>query len=48
MDIIVCPVCGSILYPDDYIYKSVENEYIGCQNCVTQHTADELCFENYD
>lgn len=48
MDIIVCPICGSVLYPADIIYKSVENEYIGCQNCIMQREAEELRFENYD
>lgn len=48
MDIIVCLICGSILYPDDDIYKNVENEYIGCQNCIMQRKAEELRFENYD
>lgn len=48
MDIIVCPICSSILYPDDIIYKNAENECIGCQNCVTEHEAVELTFENYD
>ena len=48
MDIIVCPICGSILYPDDDIYKNVENEYIGCQICIMQRKAEELRFENYD
>jgi len=48
MDIIVCPVCGSVLYPDDIVYKNAENEYIGCQNCITEREAIELTFENYD
>ena len=48
MDIIVCPICSSILYPDDIVYKNAENEYIGCQNCITEHEAVELTFENYD
>ena len=48
MDIIVCPICGSVLYPDDIVYKDAENEYIGCQNCVSEREAIELTFENYD
>lgn len=48
MNIIVCPICGCVLYPDDKIYKSAENEYVGCQNCISERDAEELSFENYD
>ena len=48
MDIIVCPICGCVLYPDDIVYKNAENEWIGCQNCISEREAIELTFENYD
>lgn len=48
MDIIVCPICGSVLSPDDIVYKSAENEYIGCQECIDAREAIELTYENVD
>lgn len=47
-DIIICPICGCVLAPDDVVYKNAENEYIGCQECVDSREAIELTFENYD
>lgn len=44
--IIVCPVCGCVLAPDDVVYKNAENEYIGCQECIESREAIELTFEN--
>ncbi len=48
MDIIVCPICGCVLYPDDVVYKNDENEWVGCQNCISERQAIELTFEKYD
>lgn len=48
MDVMICPVCGSVLYVDDTIYKNDENEFVGCQNCISARSAYELSLENYD
>lgn len=45
MDIILCPICGCVLSEQDKIYKNVENEIIGCENCVSEREAIELTME---
>lgn len=46
MDIIICPICGCVLTPDATVYKNIENEYIGCEECVETREAIEIVIES--